>query len=205
MRAALSTLTLLAVIALLLTACSQSTATRSAGYVVDGSVNTGTSWRRSGKQAVTLDVESLASDGLHDLDNEAFSALQEPAEALAAFPIDRRGAVDWVKALELGIITPRADLLGETEISVLDMDIMFKDTGAMPWVLFPHDRHTKWLDCTNCHDEIFIPQAGANNINMDAVLAGEFCGRCHGKVSFTLWVCERCHSVPHAGSPEKWW
>ncbi len=203
MRAVITILTLLAV--LLLTACSQSTATRSAGYVVDGSVNTGTSWRHSGKKTVTLDVESLTDDGLHDLGNEAFAALQEPADALAAFPIDRRGAVDWVKALNLGIISPRADLQGKTEMPVLDMDIMFKDTGAMPWVLFPHDRHTQWLGCSNCHDEIFIPKTGANDISMDDVLAGEFCGRCHGKVSFALWVCERCHSVPHAGSPEKWW
>ena len=193
-------------LALLLAACSAPpSATRSAGYVVEGSEDTGTSWRRSRPRQAKLEVESLASDGIHDPQNEAFAALQEPGEALAAFPIDRRGAVDWVKALELGIISPRADLLGESEMQVLEMDIMFKDTGAMPWVLFPHGRHTQWLDCTNCHDEIFIPQAGANKINMDAVLAGEFCGRCHGKVSFTLWVCERCHSVPHEGSPEKWW
>jgi len=198
--------TLLIMLALLLLAgCSPPSSTRSAGYVVDGSVDTGTSWRRSGKATVTLNVESLSADGLHDPQNESFAALQEPAEALGAFPIDRRGAADWVKALDLGIINPRADLLGKSEMSVLEMDIMFKNTGAMPWVLFPHDRHTKWLDCTNCHDEIFIPRAGANKITMDAVLAGEFCGRCHGKVSFSLWVCERCHSVPHAGSPEKWW
>lgn len=205
MRLVKTTWILPALLSLLLIACSPATGTRSAGYVVDGSVDTGTSWRRTDKATATLDVESLSSDGLHDPNNESFAALQEPVDALGAFPIDRRGAADWVKALELGIITPRADLLGESEISVLEMDIMFKNTGAMPWVLFPHDRHTQWLDCSNCHDEIFIPQAGANKVTMDAVLAGEFCGRCHGKVSFALWVCERCHSVPHPGSPERWW
>jgi hypothetical protein len=46
---------------------------------------------------------------------------------------------------------------------------------------------------------------GANNPSMDGILAGEFCGRCHDKVAFALWVCERCHSVPHEGSPAKWW
>ena len=120
MRSAITTRILAVLLPLLLVACSQSTGTRSAGYVVDGSADTGTSWRRSGKATVTLDVESLSSDGLHDPQNESFAALQEPAEALAAFPIDRRGAADWVKALELGIIAPRADLLGESEMPALE-------------------------------------------------------------------------------------
>jgi len=160
MRIFITTLTLLSLPVLLLVACSSPppSVSRSASYVVDGSEDTGSSWRRSRPTQATLDVELLASDGIHDPQNEAFSALQEPSEALAAFPIDRRGAADWVKALDLGIITPRADLLGESEMLVLDMDIMFKNTGAMPWVLFPHSKHT-----------------------MDAVLAGEFCGRCHGR------------------------
>ncbi len=191
---------------LVLAACSAPpSGTRSAGYVVEGSADTGTSWRHARKAQVTLDTEPLRSDGIHDPQNESIAALQEPAEAMGAFPTDRRGAPDWVKALSLGIIAPRADLEGKGEMKVLDMDILFKNTGGMPWVRFPHSTHTKWLDCTNCHDEIFIPKAGANKIGMDAILAGEFCGRCHGKVSFALWVCERCHSVPHPGSPEKWW
>lgn len=206
MRVFFTILIVLGLSLLLLAACSSPpSATRSATYVVDGSEDTGTSWRRSTPSQVVLNVDSLANDGIHDPQNESFPVLQEPAEVLSAFPVDRRGAVNWVKVLDLGIISPRADLLGESQMQVLDMDIMFKDTGAMPWVLFPHDKHTAWLDCTNCHDEIFIPRAGANKITMDAVLAGEFCGRCHGKVSFTLWVCERCHSVPHEGSPAKWW
>lgn len=192
--------------ALLIAACSSPpSATRSANYVVEGSADTGTHWRHRQKSQVTLDTEPLRSDGVHDPASESIVALQEPAEALAAFPIDRRGAPDWVKALSLGIIEPRADLEGKGEMTVLDMDILFKNTGAMPWVRFPHGAHTQWLDCTNCHDEIFIPRAGANKIGMDAILAGEYCGRCHGKVSFSLWVCERCHSVPHPGSPAKWW
>ena len=89
--------------------------------------------------------------------------------------------------------------------TLLDLDIIFEDTGDMPWVKFPHMAHTKWLDCSNCHPEIFIPKKGANNPSMDGILAGEHCGRCHDKVAFALWICERCHSVPHQGSPGKWW
>ena len=70
----------------------------------------------------------------------------------------------------------------------------------MPWVRFPHLAHTRWLDCSNCHPAIFLPQKGANKVNMDAIIGGEYCGRCHDKVAFALWTCERCHSVQHETS-----
>ena len=152
-----------------------------------------------------MSTETLQTDGIHDPANDAIKTLQDPAEAMSAFPMDRRGAVNWVSALELGIIEPRADLQGAGNMQVLDLDILFKDTGEMPWVKFPHSAHTQWLACSNCHPNIFVMKQGANNPSMDGILAGEFCGRCHDKVAFALWVCERCHSVPHEGSPAKWW
>ena len=155
--------------------------------------------------AVEQASESPRNDGIHDALNESLAILQDPAQAMAEFPRDRRGEVDWVLALDEALIEPRADLLGQSEMQILDMDILMKRTQLMPWVLFPHSSHTAWLDCTNCHSEIFEPKAGGNNITMNAVLAGEFCGVCHGKVSFSLFVCERCHSVSHPGSGPKWW
>ncbi len=155
--------------------------------------------------AVEQASESPRDDGIHDPLNESLDVLQDPTQAMADFPRDRRGEVDWVLALDEELIAPRADLLGESEMSVLDMDITFKNTGAMPWVLFPHDKHTAWLDCSNCHSGIFLPKTGGNDIDMNAVLAGEYCGVCHGKVSFSLFICERCHSVSHPGSGPKWW
>ena len=155
--------------------------------------------------AVEQASESPRNDGIHDALNESLAILQDPAQAMADFPRDRRGEVDWVLALDEELIAPRADLLGQSEMQVLDMDILMKGTQLMPWVLFPHSKHTAWLDCTNCHSEIFEPKMGGNDIDMNAVLAGEFCGVCHGKVSFSLFVCERCHSVSHPGSGPKWW
>lgn len=75
------------------------------------------------------------------------------------------------------------------------MDIILENTGEMPMVRFPHKAHTEWLDCSNCHDAIFKKEVGANPINMFAILNGEYCGRCHGAVSFPLTECLRCHSV----------
>ncbi len=155
--------------------------------------------------SVELASESPRNDGIHDVLNESLVILQDPLQAMAEFPRDRRGEVDWVLALDEGLIEPRADLLGQSEMQILDMDILMKRTQLMPWVLFSHSKHTAWLDCTNCHSALFEPKAGANDITMNAVLAGEFCGVCHGKVSFSLFVCERCHSVSHPGSGAKWW
>lgn len=190
-----------------LSACTpaSNSTTRSSKYVVEGGVSEGKRWRDNRFFATEVETEALATDGIHDPANDAITALQEPAEAMSAFPLDRRGGVDWVKALDLGIIEPRADLLGQAKIEVMDMDIMFKDTGQMPWVKFPHTAHTKWLACSNCHPAIFIAKKGANSdIDMDGILAGEYCGRCHDKVAFALWTCERCHSVPHEGTPKRW-
>ena len=200
-------LTLIASIILaIISACSPQpvSATRSAGYVVEGGVGEGKRWRDNREFADSVKTESLATDGVHDPENPAISALQEPSEAMSAFPLDRRGGVDWVKAIGLGIIEPRADLRGESQMAVLDMDILMKNTGQMPWVKFPHSAHTQWLACSNCHPAIFEQREGANDINMDSILAGEFCGRCHDKVAFALWTCERCHSVPHEGTPARW-
>jgi len=197
--------------AILISACESDgfvSGTRSAGYVVESGgegTGLGKKWRDFREKAQKPKLESNSKDTIHDTSDDAMFMLQEPKDAMAGFPIDRRGGVDWVKALELGIINPRASIKGDKPIATLDMDIIFQDTGNMPWVRFPHIAHTKWLACENCHPDIFIPKKGANNPSMDGILAGEFCGRCHDKVAFALWICERCHSVPHDESPAAWW
>jgi c(7)-type cytochrome triheme protein len=190
----------------LLSSCTptRKSATRSANYEVESGVGGGKRWHDNREYATEVKTEKLETDGIHDPKNPAISSLQEPSEAMGAFPLDRRGGVNWVKALDLGIINPRADIKGETEMTPLDLDIMFKDTDKMPWVKFPHIAHTKWLACSNCHPDIFIQKKGANNPSMDGILAGEYCGRCHDKVAFALWTCERCHNTPHEGTPKRW-
>jgi c(7)-type cytochrome triheme protein len=149
--------------------------------------------------------ESPRNDGIHDTVNDAIVVLQNPAAAMKDFPRDRRHQVDWVQALAQGHIEPRADLLGKEKMAVLDLDILMKNTQFMPWVKFPHNRHTQWLACSNCHPAIFEAKEHANPISMNKVLRGEYCGVCHDKVAFALFTCERCHSVTHEGSGPKWW
>lgn len=139
----------------------------------------------------------LAKDGVHDPANPALKLLQEPNDALSRFPHDEVGnRVRWVKALEQGIITPRTNILPDTQIRVLDLDVIMPRTAEMPMVRFPHKQHTEWLDCSNCHEHLFKSKAGATTaVNMFQILQGEYCGLCHGAVSFPLTECKRCHSV----------
>lgn len=143
----------------------------------------------------------LAQDGLHDPSIPDLHLLQEPAEALSKLPPDAVGdRVNWVKALEEGHINPRTNIHPETRIEVLDQDILMRDTGELPMVRFPHKQHTEWLDCGNCHEELFKSKAGATPVNMLAILQGEYCGRCHGAVAFPLTECNRCHNAPRTAT-----
>lgn len=138
----------------------------------------------------------LASDGLHDPKSPAIKLLQEPREALMRLPPDTAGnQVRWVEALEQGVINPRTNILPETKVRILESQILMSARGGMPPVLFPHRQHTLWLDCSNCHEELFKSKTGANRFSMLQMLQGEQCGQCHGAVAFPLTECKRCHSV----------
>jgi len=140
--------------------------------------------------------KSLAEDRIHDPASPAIGVLQEPGEALSVLPPDLAGnQVSWVRALREGYIAPRARVLEDTAVNLLNSEVIMMDTGEMPLVVFPHLTHTEWLDCSNCHEGIFKSQAGATPVNMFAILQGRYCGRCHGAVSFPLTECRRCHSL----------
>ena len=147
--------------------------------------------------ASAADRLPLAKDGVHDPANPGTKLLQEPGDALAKLPPDAVGnRIRWVQALEQGLIAPRTNILPETKIKVLDLDILMPRTGEMPMVRFPHKQHTEWLDCSNCHETLFKSKTGSTKqMNMFQILQGEYCGLCHGAVAFPLTECNRCHSV----------
>jgi c(7)-type cytochrome triheme protein len=145
------------------------------------------------------------ADEIHDSTNPAHFQLQSPAEGLRGLPLDKRGAVDWAQALRSGAIAPRGNLDGTQAVPTLELDVILKNTKEMPYVRFGHKLHTQWLACSNCHDALFVPKAGANRISMDAIFRGNYCGACHGRVAFVPhFACERCHSVPQNGA-KAWW
>lgn len=137
-----------------------------------------------------------AEDGIHDPANDGTHALQPPLTAFSSLPKSNSGnRINWVEALHQNKIHPRYDRNDPTaEAIVMDLNIVREVKGSMPDVVYPHKQHTEWLDCSNCHPAIFIPQKGANAISMAAILLGEKCGVCHGKVAFPVSECRNCHS-----------
>lgn len=131
--------------------------------------------------------------------------------ALDGLPKDAANQPNWTAAVIDGLISPRGSLDPDAEEEMpLDLNIFIEaKVPLMANVLFPHSIHTYWLSCNICHPKIFIPEAGANDITMDEIFQGEWCGRCHGKVAFTFWPranCTRCHSVLKGESlqQERW-
>ena len=135
-------------------------------------------------------------DGIHDPDNDGTYALQPPLSVFEGMPRSNAGnRINWVKALDTNQIAPRWDRTDENAAPVvMDLNIVREVKGSMPDVVYPHKQHTEWLDCSNCHPKIFIPQKGANQISMAAILLGQKCGVCHGKVAFPVSECRICHS-----------
>ena len=140
-------------------------------------------------------------DGIHDPGSEGTAALMPPLSAFETLPRSNAGnRVNWVKALEDRAINPRWDRVDANAAPVvMDLNIVREVKGSMPDVVYPHKQHTEWLDCSNCHPAIFIPQKGANQISMAAILLGQKCGVCHGKVAFPVSECRLCHSKKKDG------
>ena len=134
--------------------------------------------------------------GIHDPANDMTLQLQPPGTAFATLPKSMAGNhVDWVKALDGKTIAPRWDRIDAAAAAVvMDLNIVREVKGSMPDVVYPHKQHTEWLDCSNCHPKIFVPQKGANQMSMAAILLGQQCGVCHGKVAFPVSECRLCHS-----------
>jgi c(7)-type cytochrome triheme protein len=141
---------------------------------------------------------------------EAFKAGQAAhpeALELSELPLDQYGLVDWARAIREGYITPRHTLDPEKQDKPdnkpfgLALLIPTK-SEFMPNVIFPHDIHTMWLTCNNCHPEIFAMNGKLNNkvMTMPKIASGEYCGRCHNRIAFPLSDCTRCH-VHEKGKP----
>jgi len=131
---------------------------------------------------------------------------------LNQMPVDSVGAVDWIAAIDDGLLSPEllpADRerleppftvgalveLGldypERPFLDLDIEILSADTSPLFSARFPHSSHTLLLACSSCH-----PGVVAKRTQMDGILDGAYCGECHGKVAFEPEVgCARCHTA----------
>ncbi|MFQ5587276.1 MAG: c(7)-type cytochrome triheme domain-containing protein [Nitrospiria bacterium] len=127
-----------------------------------------------------------------------------PDVVMKDIPKEATGVEDWVKAFKQEVINPHESLdLDKKHVPPLKFDVEIPAMGSMPNVIFPHEPHTFWLDCTNCHPGIFMMKKGGNPISMVKIVNGEFCGRCHGRVAFPIANCTRCHVKPKEAASAK--
>jgi len=137
-----------------------------------------------------------SKDGIHDPAAEGVAILQPPKAAFKDLAKGKSGNyVDWVKAWDKGEINPHFSYdKPDQQPMPMNLNIIRQVKGSTPNVLFPHKAHTKWLDCSNCHPDVFVPKKGANSMSMAQIILGKGCGMCHGKVAFPISECRRCHS-----------
>ncbi len=113
--------------------------------------------------------------------------------------------VDWMELLRSGNISPKTSLLDGENSSTMALPPNLSDdklrwttkTPSYPVsvaVWFPHEAHVKWLDCANCHPDIFtVKQNATVDFDKSHILAGDYCGACHLSVAFPMDGCRRCH------------
>jgi len=67
--------------------------------------------------------------------------------------------------------------------------------GVRP-VVYPHWFHRIRFQCRVCHHELgFEMRVGANNVTMEGIIDGKFCGACHnGEIAWSVDNCDFCHT-----------
>ena len=102
---------------------------------------------------------------------------------------------DWGKAMEKGLIKPMRYLTVKPpdNFSFDKLLTYTPDRNSGPAAVFPHKAHLPWLDCNNCHPDIFKMKKGAQHFTMDLNRKGRFCGVCHLTVAFPMQSCKECH------------
>ncbi|MDH5572363.1 MAG: hypothetical protein OEY89_11395, partial [Gammaproteobacteria bacterium] len=80
---------------------------------------------------------------------------------------------------------------------IMDKTAAGMKAGDVEAVLFPHWFHRIRFRCKVCHEDVFKTEKGGNDVNMDAISAGESCGMCHdGAIATNSLECESCHFYP---------
>jgi len=73
------------------------------------------------------------------------------------------------------------------------------EAEGMPPVIFPHWFHRIRFRCKVCHFELgFEMRAGSNEVTMQDIIDGKFCGMCHNDE--IAWGTENCF-LCHSGKP----
>jgi len=103
--------------------------------------------------------------------------------------------IDWSQALKKGAIKPKYSIHKDEKPLDFDklLELRAEWSGISPAV-FPHAAHVQWLDCANCHPDIFnIKKKTTKHFEMKYILDKKFCGVCHLSVALPIDNCKGCH------------
>ncbi len=103
--------------------------------------------------------------------------------------------INWVEALKAGLITPQNFIKTESGDIPFDKNLVLEAAwGGIAPAVFSHKTHMGWLECSNCHPDVFnIKKKTTAHFSMEYILKGKFCGACHLRVAFPMDDCKRCH------------
>lgn len=122
---------------------------------------------------------------------------RERFSEIANLPKSRFGnGVDWGLAMEKGLIKPQhyLSIKPRSDAGFAKVLLLDAEWQGIPPAVFSHKLHTDWLDCNNCHPDIFnIKKKTTKHFSMNRILKNEFCGVCHLNVAFPMNDCKRCH------------
>ncbi len=106
--------------------------------------------------------------------------------------------INWAKAMRKKMIWPKQSILEEDYQPIpFEKQLILTPEWSMAAnavAVFRHKTHIQWLDCADCHPDIFnIKKKGTKHFRMEYILERKFCGACHTSVSFPIQHCRPCH------------
>ena len=104
--------------------------------------------------------------------------------------------IDWVDAEKRGLIEPTTSIF-DTDSAPIAYEQEFEVSAAWAMISpaqFSHGEHVRWLECSNCHPDIFaVEKEATQHFLMEHILEDRFCGACHTRVAFPIDDCKACH------------
>jgi c(7)-type cytochrome triheme protein len=102
-------------------------------------------------------------------------------------------------ALILGLLLSLGLWIAPQESKAEYADVVinnYSDAAGMRPAVFPHWFHRIRFRCKVCHADLgFEFKAGGNEITMDKIIEGKYCGACHnGEIAWSVENCAMCHS-----------
>jgi c(7)-type cytochrome triheme protein len=102
--------------------------------------------------------------------------------------------VAWSEGVERKNIKPATYLKKKPQEMNFDKHLVLEaEMSIISPAVFPHKAHNAWLDCDNCHPDLFSIKKKGTHFSMAQILQGNYCGVCHITVAFPMDDCQRCH------------